>query len=65
MSAGALKQFPQFQDIINENLESGKNFEQLYDDLEDYRKDWDNQYYLKDDPGISQNWQDPSTDISD
>ena len=65
MSAGALKQFPQFEEVINNNLASGKNFAQLYAELEEYRKEWDEKFYLKNDPGIIQNWQDPATDISD
>lgn len=65
MSAGALKQFPQFKEVVADMEASGKNFDQLYADLKDYRKHWDKDFYLKDDPGIAQNWQDPATDVSD
>ena len=65
MSAGALKQFPQFDKTIETNLATGKNFEQLYADLKIYRETWDKDYYLKNDPGIIGNWQDPATNISD
>ncbi|MBK9018188.1 MAG: hypothetical protein IPM82_31360 [Saprospiraceae bacterium] len=44
---------------------SGKNFDQLYADLKLYRQQWDKDFYLKNDPGIAQNWQDPNTDVSD
>ncbi len=64
MSAGALKQFPQFKDVLDKNLASGKNFEQLNADLAVFRKKWDADFYLKNDPGIAQDWQDPATDIS-
>lgn len=65
MSAGALKPFPQFRDVIATNMASGKNFDQLYADLKTFRKKWDDDFYFKNDPGIAQNWQDPATDISD
>ncbi|MBK8566795.1 MAG: 9-O-acetylesterase [Saprospiraceae bacterium] len=65
MSAGALKQFPQFKEVLDVDLASGKNFEQLNADLTAYRKKWDGDFYFKNDPGIAQNWQDPATDISD
>jgi sialate O-acetylesterase len=65
MSAGALKQFPQFEQVVREMEASGKNFDQLYADLNVFRAQWDQDFYLKDDPGFAQNWQDPATDVSD
>lgn len=65
MSAGALKPFPQFQDVLKKMEASGKNFEQINADLKTFRMQWDSTYYFKNDPGMLQNWQDPSTDISD
>ena len=65
MRAGALKPFPQFQEVLNKMEAPGKNFEQLNADLKTFRMQWDSAYYFKNDPGIIQNWQDPSTDISD
>lgn len=65
MSAGALKAFPQFKEVLAVDLASGKNFEQLNADLTAYRKKWDADFYFKNDPGIAQNWQDPATDASD
>jgi sialate O-acetylesterase len=65
MSNGALKQFPQFKETVGEMEASGKNFEQLYEDLKLFRNNWDEGYYLKNDPGIAGNWQDPATDVSD
>ncbi|MCB9263963.1 MAG: hypothetical protein H6558_02945 [Lewinellaceae bacterium] len=40
-----------------------KNFAQLEQELKEYRKTWDQEYYLKY-PGIEQNWQNPDTDLS-
>ncbi len=65
MSNGALKQFPQFKETVAEMEATGKNFEQLYDDLKSFRKKWDEEHYFKNDPGIAQNWQDPATNVSD
>jgi sialate O-acetylesterase len=65
MSAGALKSFPQFEATIRQNEASGKNFDQLNNDLKIFRQQWDTSYYFKNDPGITQNWQDPATDVSD
>jgi sialate O-acetylesterase len=65
MSAGALKQFPQFHEVVSQIESSGKNFEQLNADLVKFRQTWDSAYYFKNDPGIAQNWQDTSTDVSD
>jgi sialate O-acetylesterase len=65
MSAGALKPFPQFQEIIRQNEASGKNFDQLNASLKVFREKWDADYYFKNDPGIAQHWQDSTTDISD
>jgi sialate O-acetylesterase len=65
MSAGALKSFPQFQDIVKSNEATGKSNEQLFSDLKEYRHIWDGQYYFKGDPGITGHWEDPAMDISD
>ena len=65
MSAGALREFPQFAPTIAQNLKTGKNFEQLYADLVVFRRKWDADFYFKNDPGITGNWQDPATDVSD
>lgn len=65
MSAGALKPFPQFKELVAKMEGPGKNFEQINADLKTYRMAWDTAFYFKNDPGIAQNWQDPATDISD
>ncbi len=65
MSAGALKPFPQFQDLVEKMTAPGKNFDQLNVDLNRYRAQWDTAFYLKNDPGITLHWQDTTTDISD
>ncbi len=65
MSAGALKPFPQFREVVAKNEGSGKNFAQLNADLLTYRQHWDTAFYFKNDPGIAQHWEDPATDVSD
>ncbi len=65
MSAGALKQFPQFDTVVGSITASGKNFDQINANLKTYRSAWDTAYYLKNDPGIEQQWQQPATDVSD
>ncbi|HQU59260.1 MAG TPA: sialate O-acetylesterase, partial [Saprospiraceae bacterium] len=64
MSAGALKPFPQFAPVVDEMVRLNKNFAQLEEELKEYRKTWDTQYYLKG-PGIEQHWENPATDVSD
>lgn len=65
LSNDALREFPQFDPVFTENLKTGKNYEQLNKDLVEFRKKWDGEFYLKGDPGIEQNWQEPATDVSD
>ncbi len=65
MSAGALREFPQFAPTVAENLKTGKDFKQLNAELASFRKKWDTEFYFKNDPGIAENWQDPDTDASD
>jgi sialate O-acetylesterase len=65
MSNGALKQFPQFKEVVADMEASGKNFEQLNEDLKSFRKKWDDAYYFKGDPGIAQHWERPETNVSD
>ena len=63
MSVGALSAFPQFNPIVEKISSLNKNFAQLEQELKEYRKTWDQEYYLKG-PGIEQNWQNPDTDLS-
>lgn len=65
MSVGALKPFPQFNEVVSKIEKSGKNFDQLYADLAKYRETWDTAWYFKNDPGIAQHWENPATDVSD
>ncbi len=64
MSAGALLTFDQFKPKMQEIVDRDKTFAEINDDLDEYRKTWDSEFYLKG-PGIEGNWQDPGTDISD
>lgn len=65
MSAGALKPFPQFNDLVGQIESSGKNFDQILDNLKTFRTRWDTAWYYKNDPGMAQHWEDPATDLSD
>ncbi len=65
MHAGALRPFPQFQEVLAKNEKSGKSFAQLNADLLTYRQSWDTAFYFKNDPGIAQHWEDPATNVSD
>jgi sialate O-acetylesterase len=65
MSTGALRQFPQFQPLVAEMEKTGKNFAQLQAELKLFRQSWDEQYYLKGDPGIIHQWQNPDLDDTD
>ncbi len=63
MSTGALKAFPQFESVTSEVENLNKSFAQLEEELREFRKSWDRQYYLKG-PGIEQHWEKPETDVS-
>ena len=65
MSAEALHKFPQFDVYYNEYLSPKKNFKQLTDEFEKIKPGWEKNYYLKDDPGLEQQWYSPSTDTAD
>ncbi len=63
MSGEALQPFPQFRDIIEEIHGRGKNFDDMYADLESFRKSWDNKHYMKG-PGFDEKWYLPQYDDS-
>ena len=65
MSAGALRPFPAYTELVDQMTLPGKNYDQLNAELAVYRQTWDTAWYFRNDPGIAANWQDPSTDISD
>ena len=64
MSADALKQFPQFNDYYNLYLAPGKSFKQLNTEFEQMKPEWEKTVYLANDPGLTEEWYKPSTDIS-
>lgn len=65
VSNDALKQFPQFDNFYNTYLAPGKSIKQMNDEFEKIKPSWNKDYYLKDDPGITQQWYKPETDTSD
>lgn len=65
MSAEALHKFPQFGVYYNAYLAPKKSFKQLDDEFEKIKPEWEKNYYLKDDPGLKQQWYLPSTDTTD
>jgi len=64
MSNETLVAFDQFKPDIEPILEHGKNFQELQDDFENERADWEANYYLKG-PGIEGEWYEPETDVSE
>jgi sialate O-acetylesterase len=64
MSADALKQFPQFNDYYNLYLAPGKNFKQVNAAFEQMKPGWEKDVYLANDPGLTEGWYKPSTDIT-
>ncbi|MEP6681605.1 MAG: sialate O-acetylesterase, partial [Parafilimonas sp.] len=65
MSNEAIHQFPQFDFYYNTYLAPHKSMKQMNDDFEKTKSSWNKNYYLKNDPGLTQQWYKPETDISD
>ncbi|HEX7754269.1 MAG TPA: sialate O-acetylesterase [Niabella sp.] len=65
MSNEAIHQFPQFNTFYNQYLAPGKSMKQITDDFEKIKPAWNKNYYLKDDPGLTQQWYRPETATSD
>ena len=65
MSNEALRQFPQFDNFYNTYLATHKSMKEIDNDFEKTKASWNQKYYLKDDPGLTQQWYKPDTDISD
>ncbi|MBX3257577.1 MAG: hypothetical protein KF862_25850 [Chitinophagaceae bacterium] len=65
MSNEAVHQFPQFDNFYNTYLAPRKSMKQMDDDFEKIKSAWNKKYYLKNDPGLTQQWYKPETDISD
>jgi len=64
MSNESLYQFDQFKPDIEPVMEHKMNFQELTDEFENIRADWEESYYLKG-PGIDGEWHKPETDVSD
>jgi sialate O-acetylesterase len=65
MSPEAIRTFPQFSNYYNAYLAPQKDFKQLTDAFEKIKPDWKKNYYLKDDPGLKQQWFLPSANTDD
>ncbi len=65
MSPEAIKQFPQFDGFYNAYLGPKKTMKQLGDEFDKIKASWEKDYYLKDDPGLTNEWYKPTTDTSD
>jgi sialate O-acetylesterase len=64
MSNDALKQFPQFKDYYDLYLAPNKSFKQLNASFAEMKPAWEKDVYLVNDPGLTEEWYKPSTDIS-
>ncbi|HMC01570.1 MAG TPA: sialate O-acetylesterase [Flavobacteriaceae bacterium] len=64
MSIDALEAFPQFDEVTGKIKKINKDFETLENDLKQFRKKWDEKYYLKG-PGIEDKWYEDDYDYSD
>ena len=63
MSNDALMAFPQFEPEIGPIAKAKKSFAELEDDFEKYRDAWSKKYYRKG-VGITQEWFQPDTDLT-
>jgi len=64
MSNEALHQFPQFDNFYSTYLAPHKSMKEMNDGFEKIKSAWNKNYYLKNDPGLEQQWYKPETDIS-
>ncbi|MEO8111751.1 MAG: sialate O-acetylesterase [Ginsengibacter sp.] len=65
MSNEAVHRFPQFDNFYNTYLAPHKSMKEMNDDFEKIKPLWNKKYYLKNDPGLEQQWYNPGTNISD
>lgn len=65
MSPEALQPFPQFKDYYNLYLAPKKSFKEITAAFEKAKPEWEQTSYYANDPGITQKWFEPTTDISD
>lgn len=63
MSIDALKEFPQFDEVTNDITTTNKDFATINKELEEFRKTWDDKYYLKG-PGMDEKWYSDDYDYS-
>ncbi len=63
MSNEALRQFPQFEQMIGPIVKDGKSFAQLHSSFEKVKKDWDKHYYKG--TGFEEEWFKPETGVND
>lgn len=64
MSVGALREFPQFEDVLQDGLIDATPKKEMFEALDEYRESWDTAFYLKG-PGMDGQWYLPETSISD
>lgn len=65
MGNEAIRPFPQFADFYRTYLAPGKSMKEITADFEKMKPSWEQEYYLKDDPGLIHQWYRPETDTSD
>ena len=65
MSNDALMTMPQFKDYYDAYLAPGKNFATVRAEFEKIKPEWEQQFYLANDPGLTEKWYDTSTNTSD
>lgn len=65
MSPDAIKAFPQFADYYRDYLAPKQSFAALTQAFEKMKPEWTRDYYEKGDPGLTEQWYQPGTDVSD
>lgn len=65
MSNEAIHRFPQFDQFYNTYLAPHKSMKEMTADFEKIKPAWDKKYYLKNDPGLMQQWYLQGTNDSD
>ena len=64
MSPEAISKFPQFDSYYQAYLAPKKSFKVLSSEFEKMKPSWEEQFYLKNDPGLLQQWYLPGKDSS-
>jgi len=65
MSPEAIRPFPQFTSYYSRYLAPQKSFREISEVFAEIKSDWEQQYYMKDDPGLLEKWFLPVTGFSD